>query len=80
SQLRPKLNESPPDKVVDLLAIKKKLGLPDPRLRASAEPGEKAAPEAQPNVAPARNMTSYETNELVVRLTAEIDAFLNRSE
>ncbi|MFZ0519325.1 MAG: class II aldolase/adducin family protein [Acidobacteriaceae bacterium] len=80
SQLRPKLNEIPPDKVVDLLAIKKKLGLPDPRLRASAEPGEKAAPEAQPNVAPARNMTSYETNELVVRLTAEIDAFLNRSE
>ena len=80
SQLRPKLNEIPPDKIVDLLAIKKRLGLPDPRLRASAEPAEKAAPEAQPNVAPARNMTSYETNELVVRLTAEIDAFLNRSE
>ncbi|HET9100009.1 MAG TPA: class II aldolase/adducin family protein, partial [Acidobacteriaceae bacterium] len=40
SQLRPELNQIPSDKIPDLLAIKKKLGLPDPRLRASVEPRE----------------------------------------
>lgn len=42
SQLRPKLNEIPPDKIADLLTIKKRLGLPDPRL-ASAADAAKAA-------------------------------------
>jgi hypothetical protein len=80
SQLRPKLNEIPPDKIADLLAIKKKLGLPDPRLRASVESVETKAVEAQPKVVPARNMTHYETDELINRLTAEVAAFLHRSE
>ncbi len=80
SQLRPKLNEIPPDKIADLLAIKKKLGLPDPRLSSSAESVETTAVEAQSVVAPARKMSNYETDELIRRLTAEVDAFLQRSE
>ena len=40
SQLQPKLIEIPPDKIADLLAIKKKWGLPDPRLNNSYERSE----------------------------------------
>ena len=79
SQLRPKLNEIPPDKIADLLAIKKKLGLPDPRLRVSAESAattQSNPVEAQPNVAPVRRPANYETDELISRLTAEISGFL----
>jgi L-fuculose-phosphate aldolase len=78
SQLRPKLNEIPPDKIADLLAIKKRLGLPDPRLASSAEPIETTpanAVEAQPSAAPARKITNHETDELINRLTTEITAF-----
>jgi L-fuculose-phosphate aldolase len=80
SQLRPKLNEIPPDKIADLLAIKKKLGLPDPRLSNSAELVETPAVETHSVVAPARKMSNYETDELIRRVTAEVDAFLQRSE
>jgi L-fuculose-phosphate aldolase len=77
SQLRPNLNEIPPDKIADLLAIKKRLGLPDPRLRANAEPLEATPVEAQSNVVRARNVTNHETDEFINRLTAEVDAFLH---
>jgi L-fuculose-phosphate aldolase len=80
SQLRPKLNEIPPDKIADLLAIKKKLGLPDPRLSSGAELVERTVAEAQSVVAPARKIGSSETDELIRRLTAEVDAFLQQSE
>ncbi|MGC1870781.1 MAG: class II aldolase/adducin family protein [Acidobacteriaceae bacterium] len=80
SQLRPRLNEIPPDKIVDLLAIKQKLGLPDPRLRASDESIEMNPVEAGPSVASAKNMTQHETDELIRRLTAEVDAFIDRIE
>ncbi|MGB8477665.1 MAG: class II aldolase/adducin family protein [Acidobacteriaceae bacterium] len=80
SQLRPKLNEIPPDKIADLLAIKKKLGLPDPRLRASVEAAEKTAAEVQASVAPARKITNVETDELIRRLTEEVAAFLQNGE
>lgn len=76
SQLRPKLNEIPPDKIADLLAIKKRLGLPDPRLRSSAELLEAAAVEAQPRTASARNLTPNEIDEFIRRLTEEVDVFL----
>ncbi len=79
SQLRSKLNEIPPDKIADLLAIKQRLGLPDPRLRVS----EKSAAttqvhhvEAEPKAAPVRQPANYETDELISRLTAEISGFL----
>jgi L-fuculose-phosphate aldolase len=74
SQLRPKLNEIPPDKLTDLLAIKKRLGLPDPRLRAGAEPIETVQVKAE--VASARNLTPNEIDEFIRRLTKEVDAFL----
>jgi L-fuculose-phosphate aldolase len=83
SQLRPKLNEIPPDKIADLLAIKKRLGLPDPRLASSAEaiattPAN--AMEAQPSAAPARRPAGYEIDDLVSRLTAEVSGFLRGTE
>jgi len=80
SQLRPKLNEIPPDKIADLLAIKKKLGLPDPRLRASVEAAENTAAEVQASIAPAREITNVETDELIRRLTEEVAAFLQNGE
>jgi L-fuculose-phosphate aldolase len=76
SQLRPRLNEIPPDKIADLLAIKKRLGLPDPRLRDSAELLEAAAVEVQARPASARNMTPNEIDEFIRRLTEEVDVFL----
>ena len=80
SQLRPKLNEIPPDKIADLLAIKKKWGLPDPRLISSPEAAE--TPEIYPkdgasSAARIRQPASYEVDELVSRLTAEIVSFLD---
>jgi L-fuculose-phosphate aldolase len=80
SQLRPKLNEIPPDKVDDLLAIKKRLGLPDPRLRVAGELAEKNAAEAQQAVAPAGKITSADTDQLIRRLTEEVAAFLQSGE
>jgi L-fuculose-phosphate aldolase len=76
SQLRPKLNEIPPEKVADLLGIKKRLGLPDPRLRAGAESIETASGEAKPEIASARNLTPNEIDEFIRRLTQEVDTFL----
>lgn len=76
SQLRPKLNEIPSHKIADLLAIKKKLGLPDPRLIAGTDPIEAAPVEAQADLPPVRSMSSYEIEELINRLTAEIYGFL----
>jgi L-fuculose-phosphate aldolase len=76
SQLRPRLNEIPPDKIDDLLAIKKRLGLPDPRLRAKEVRVEATLAESQSNVAPSRNVTQLDTEELIHRLTAEVTAFL----
>jgi L-fuculose-phosphate aldolase len=83
SQLRPTLNEIPPDKIADLLAIKKRLGLPDPRLASSAEASETTpanAVEAQPSAAPARQPDNYEIDDLISRLTAEVSGFLRETE
>ena len=81
SQLRPKLNEIPEEKIADLLAIKKKMGLPDPRLARGEDSGEPAthrAAEAQKNSEENR-LGKYEIDELVSRLTLEILAVLNRN-
>ena len=80
SQLRPKLNEIPPDKIDDLLAIKKKLGLPDPRLRDGKEQAEKISLAAQPGDATATNKNSFNSEDLIRRVTAEVTAFLNTRE
>ena len=79
SQLRPKLNEIPPDKIADLLAIKKKWGLPDPRLASDPEAVETTAiraADAASNTPPIRQPASYEVDDLVSRLTAEVSDFL----
>ena len=79
SQLRPKLNEIPPDKIADLLAIKKKWGLPDPRLADSAVAVETtpiSAADGASSAASFRQPARYEVDELVSRLTAEVSGFL----
>ncbi len=83
SQLRPKLNEIPPDKIVDLLAIKKKLGLPDPRLKSGADAAEAitaGAAVSQEKASPVKLPANYEIDELVSRLMSEVLGFLYRAE
>ena len=83
SQLRPKLNEIPPDKIADLLAIKKKLGLPDPRLKSGADAAEATAAGAavsQEQASPGKLPANYEIDELVSRLTSEVLGFFHRAE
>ncbi|MHB1957899.1 MAG: class II aldolase/adducin family protein [Acidobacteriaceae bacterium] len=83
SQLRPKLNEIPPDKIADLLAIKKKLGLPDPRLKSGADAAEATAAGAavsQEKASPGKLPANYEIDELVSRLTSEVLGFFHRAE
>ncbi|MHB1936412.1 MAG: class II aldolase/adducin family protein [Acidobacteriaceae bacterium] len=80
SQLRPKLNEIPPDKIADLLAIKKKLGLPDPRLKSGGDAAEVApvrAANAHERASSGKQPTDCEIDELVSRLTSEVVAFLD---
>ena len=82
SQLRPKLNEIPPDKIADLLAIKKRLGLPDPRLYGDTDahkipPQDVTEPcERSANGTPPAN---DEIDALIRSLTAEVLAFLHRT-
>jgi L-fuculose-phosphate aldolase len=79
SQLRPKLNEIPPDKIADLLAIKKRLGLPDPRLKSGADAAEATmagVAEVQEQASLGKLPANYEIDELVSRLTSEVFAFL----
>ena len=86
SQLRPKLNEIPPDKVADLLARKKKMGLPDSRLTTDYGSTEAIEPPAYPAAKPQQQTTfgkrpgKYEIDELVSRLTTEVVAFLSGTE
>jgi len=82
SQLRPKLNEIPPEKIADLLAIKKRWGLPDPRLASDPKVVDKPpipTADAASNTAPIRQPASYKVDELVSRLTAEVSNFLRET-
>jgi L-fuculose-phosphate aldolase len=86
SQLRPKLKEIPPEKIADLLARKKKMGLPDPRLETASDSREMVeactdfAAELQQKNFSEKRLGKYEIDELVSRLSSEISAFLNDSE
>jgi L-fuculose-phosphate aldolase len=86
SHLRPKLNEIPPDKIADLLAIKKKMGLPDSRLESGADAIDPAEGPRHRTAEPQQNSSEekcpgqYEIDELVSRLTLEVSAFLNGDE
>jgi L-fuculose-phosphate aldolase len=79
SQLRPKLNEISANKIPDLLAIKKKWGLPDPRLASSAQGIETTVANPLDGVSTAakiRQPAGDEVDELISRLTAEVSGFL----
>ncbi len=82
SQLRPKLNEIPPDKIADLLDLKKSLGLPDPRLEMgdsleAVEALPHRTAELQPKHSGETRPGRYELDELVSRLSSEVLEFLN---
>ncbi len=81
SQLGRKLNEIPADKVEDLLAIKKKMGLPDARLPDGSDSGEAVAARgvkgSQENNGGGKRPGKYEIDELVAQVTSQISAFLN---
>ena len=85
SQLRPKLNEIPPEKITDLLARKKKMGLPDVRLDTDADSDEtielsvRRAMELQSKQSDEKRLAKHEVDELVSRLTLEILAALDGS-
>lgn len=66
SQLGVGINEIPAHKIGGLLAMKKKLGLPDPRLREHA-----AAAHGNPGTLPAK-----EVDELIASITSQVLAFL----
>jgi L-fuculose-phosphate aldolase len=79
SQLRPKLSEISANKITDLLAIKKKWGLPDPRLASSAQGIETTVANPLDGVSTAakiRQPAGDEVDELISRLTAEVSGFL----
>ena len=85
SQLRPQLNEIPPDKIADLLAIKKKLGLPDPRIVSefnsnAAQSGECTECNAEPQqpISTRRHPDISEIDAFAGSLTAEVMAFLEK--
>ncbi len=88
SQLKSHLNEIPAHKISELLAIKKKLGLPDARLPLEAEPipGNvvKMAQSLQTLNTTARNSSALsqkkeEIEQLVSTITAEIVQFVEKN-
>lgn len=83
SPLRPKLNGIPPDKIAELLAVRNRWGLHDPRLATDPQPIETPAlrtADAASNAAPIRQPASYEVDELVSRFTAEVSGFFPGTE
>lgn len=83
SNLGAPIQELPPDKIADLLEIKQKLGLPDPRL-ASAEDSEKPCEQAAVKLSQTRPPAGIsaesgdETFEnLVSNLTEQVVRYLN---
>ncbi len=69
-QLGVPINEIPADKIGGLLAMKQKLGLPDPRLRGQR-------PVQQPSaVVPAPTRTAKDVDELIASITSQVMAYL----
>jgi L-fuculose-phosphate aldolase len=72
SQLRSPLPQIPPDKVDELLAIKQRLGMPDPRLPRQHGRRKKRIPPAGQDSGSRPLSDPTETEALVATLTAEI--------
>jgi len=80
SQLKSPLPEIPPEKIAELLAIKKKLGLPDARLTDDADPEPRVDKSETPYAIPAalERFKKEELDELVSSLTDTIVAFIEK--
>jgi L-fuculose-phosphate aldolase len=74
-QLKPDLAEIPPDKISDLLALKKRLGLPDARLPVDEA---YAAASAEPAFPSSCTLSEAEMESLVSSLTEEIVQFFEK--
>ncbi|HXP08482.1 MAG TPA: class II aldolase/adducin family protein [Acidobacteriaceae bacterium] len=79
SQLRPRLPEIPPEKIVDLLALKRRIGMSLPDARFPATPAVEAIIDEEParafgNAGPG----SAEVEKLVGILTEQVVAFLEK--
>jgi L-fuculose-phosphate aldolase len=70
-QLGVPINEIPADKIPGLLAMKQKLGLPDPRLKE-----KRATPPAKTSPAPA--LPAKDADELIASITSQVLAYLNK--
>jgi L-fuculose-phosphate aldolase len=79
SQLRPRLTEIPPEKIVDLLALKRRIGMSLPDARFPATPSAEAAIHEEPRRTPASvGPGSAEVEKLVGLLTEQMVAFLEK--
>ena len=70
-QLGVPINEIPADKIPGLLAMKQRLGLPDPRLKQ-----KKAAASATPSSSPAP--PAKDVDELIASITSQVLAYLRK--
>jgi L-fuculose-phosphate aldolase len=78
SQLGVPINEIPADKIPGLLAMKQRLGLPDPRLKQ-----KKAAPAVTTAAVPvtttaAPPLAAKDVDELIVSITSQVLAYLRK--
>jgi L-fuculose-phosphate aldolase len=88
AQLGIPLKEIPADKIDGLLAMKRKLGLPDPRLREAAAPSRERGPSsngatAQRTPAPPFQSPpprSEEIDELIASITSQVLAFIKAAQ
>jgi hypothetical protein len=78
SQLRQRLPEIPPEKITDLLALKRRLGLSLPDTRFPATPAEEAAIDGEPERSGSVGPDSAEVEKLAGLLTEQVIAFLEK--
>jgi L-fuculose-phosphate aldolase len=79
SQLKTRLNEIPPDKINELLAIKKTLGLPDARF-AHEEEEQPVADAVKASVASlTRRPAQADVDQLVATISSTISDFLEKN-
>jgi L-fuculose-phosphate aldolase len=79
SQLRPRLPEIPPEKIVDLLALKRRIGMSLPDVRFPATSSEETAIEEELMRTPENaGPGSAEVEKLVGLLTEQVVAFLEK--
>jgi L-fuculose-phosphate aldolase len=78
SRLRTPLQEIPPDKIQELLAIKQRWGLPDARLPEDSETESPFSVDMPVTSAGTRLINEENREEMVASLTAQIVKFLER--